>query len=57
MPVKCAFCTQDADSVAYDRENKKIFHVCSIHKNMVADIGEPEYVVSCPNCGCEFGVN
>lgn len=30
---------------------------CRTHASVVNDEGNPEYVDTCPNCGCEFGVN
>lgn len=30
---------------------------CEDHAAVVADEGNPEYVVCCPNCDCKFGVN
>lgn len=30
---------------------------CDDHAGEVADCGNPEYVVQCPNCDCYHGVN
>jgi len=30
---------------------------CEPHASKVTDEGCPEYVDTCPNCGCGFGVN
>jgi hypothetical protein len=35
----------------------KIEFVCDLHAVIVADAESPEYVVDCPNCKCQFGVN
>lgn len=29
---------------------------CEVHAEKVANERSPEYVESCPNCGCKFGV-
>lgn len=50
-------CTASATEIAANREWKgdtKVY--CSKHAQIVVDDGCPEYKVSCPNCGCSFGV-
>ncbi len=58
---KCAYenCDRDAVLVAVGKndEHKKPASYCEEHGYNVADESGPEYIQSCPNCGCTFGVN
>lgn len=40
-----------------DKKASPMGFYCEIHADSVSDEGSPEYVVSCPCCGCLFGVN
>ena len=61
MRKKCQFedCKEDAVGMACGRKYypKKPNNYCKEHQNIVADDHHPEYQVSCPHCGCRFGVN
>lgn len=37
-------------------KDKKVAGYCKQHAELVADDSCPEYIVTCPNCGCQFGV-
>lgn len=61
-------CEQNATDIARGREIYKVFGndpsghpgvgiYCEWHTDTVSEEGSPEYRVSCPNCGCCFGVN
>lgn len=55
-------CSKKAEYLAKGRDDRggghpKIGSYCELHAHMVEDEGRPEYTVSCPNCGCGFGVN
>ena len=62
---QCAFegCTAEATGIACGR---KLFGdspghpepdgYCEKHAKIVSSEREPEYVETCPNCGCTFGV-
>jgi len=50
-------CKKPAIGTAYDRGKDRVLRVCAAHSDLVADRGSPEYLVSCPKCGCHFGVN
>ena len=54
---KCDVCEKKANSVVYDREKGEVMIVCEDCRLKILEKGVPEYVVDCPNCGCEFGVN
>lgn len=56
---KCQWdhCDQPATQVAYGRRRREIGVYCEAHADRVIDQDMPEYTVSCPNCGCGFGVN
>jgi hypothetical protein len=63
---KCQYedCDQDAEVVARGRKgwygekgHPEPNFYCLTHGRMVSDEGSPEYVASCPNCDCIFGVN
>jgi hypothetical protein len=32
-------------------------YYCNRHYDKILDEAHPEYVTTCPNCGCTFGVN
>lgn len=59
MNKRCEYpdCKRAASGEAYDREQSRVMRVCMQHSEIVADRGSPEYLVSCPRCGCHFGVN
>ena len=50
-------CRKLATHTAYDSKNKLIVDCCESHADAIAENEWPEYVVSCPDCGCKFGVN
>lgn len=56
---KCQYpeCDNKATHIAYGREEKEPKLYCDVHADVVCDQQSPEYVTSCPNCGCLFGVN
>jgi hypothetical protein len=56
---KCQYphCDKPATDIVEDRERQKVEFYCADHATDVVDHGRPEYNVSCPNCGCYFGVN
>lgn len=39
-----------------EREPKEFFSLCDEHLKQRIDQGAAEYVPTCPNCGCRFGV-
>lgn len=49
-------CKRKATDLAVGRKTKGS-HFCNAHAELVTDEGSPEYIVSCPLCGCGFGVN
>lgn len=65
--AKCQYedCDAPATRIACGREsymaeakrhpNPAVY--CDVHASMVTDEGYPEYGHTCPNCGCESGVN
>ncbi len=57
--VKCQYpdCNEPATAIADDSEKRQVGFYCDAHAEKVADYNSPEYHVSCPNCGCYFGVN
>ncbi len=66
MP-KCGWedCEADATMKAVGRDESwhgrkghpGLADYCENHGPLVADEGAPEYVETCPHCGCMFGVN
>lgn len=56
---KCEWprCKEAGEVVAYGDDFEQIWLLCRCHANLVLNAPGPEYVVDCPNCGCEFGVN
>lgn len=60
-PKKCFYgdCPLIAVTLAVGREHghKEPQWYCAAHAQIVADERNPEYIESCPNCGCRFGVN
>jgi hypothetical protein len=64
--MDCEFdgCGEPATDLAKGRRHfsgnpghPRVGNYCTKHADVVADEGDPEYVVDCPNCGCQFGVN
>jgi len=58
--ITCGYigCDKPVTNIAAGRVSSKIpRYFCEDHAQIVANEQEPEYVVSCPNCGCRFGVN
>jgi len=55
---KCEWgvCKDKATTLAYDRSGDKVLRVCENHISSVANADRPEYVSSCPNCGCHHGI-
>ena len=53
-------CGNPATSIAENEKRGRpsvIGFYCEQHTSEVSDYNSPEYSVSCPNCGCRFGVN
>lgn len=50
-------CRERATKLVYSRESRSVQVLCEEHAEFVVDQGGPEYIVSCPNCDCLFGVN
>lgn len=50
-------CTEIADSLVYDRAANTVKDVCDRHAYVILDDTCPEYITSCPNCGCGIPVN
>ncbi len=57
--MKCIIdgCKNEGKTLAFGREMGRLGYVCEEHADELSDEGCPEYNVSCPCCGCEFGVN
>ncbi len=57
--MECRFpgCKKDAIFLAAGILNNQPKFYCEEHAVAIADEGNPEYIVDCPNCGCKFGVN
>lgn len=53
----CCECDQPATTVAEHSGTKELGKYCDKHARKAVDFHNPEYHVSCPNCGCDFGVN
>lgn len=58
-PKNCQYpgCDKPATDIAEDRDRNVVDFYCDAHADQTVDSGRPEYRVSCPNCGCGFGVN
>ena len=56
-PRKCEWedCDEPATEIAVG-EKHKLGCYCEKHADIVSDERRPEYNVSCPNCGCQFGI-
>ena len=51
-------CDQPATCIACRRSCEgAVACYCLKHALVVQDEGDPEYLETCPNCGCMFGVN
>lgn len=50
-------CQDNASYIVYDREQAKVLLLCEGHAEIVEYSFHSEYVVFCPNCNCQFGVN
>lgn len=53
----CCECNEPATTVAEHSKTKEVGKYCDKHAREAVDARNPEYHVSCPNCGCDFGVN
>lgn len=58
----CAYedCEKEATDLACgrgERGHPKPKMYCHAHADKVSDEECPEYIVICPNCNCQFGVN
>ena len=49
--------TQMATGDRFNRKDTNIGFFCAPHAYTIADYDSPEYHTTCPNCGCQFGVN
>lgn len=50
-------CKKKATTIVFDRPRLLLVKTCDEHIHTIAENDGPEYIVSCPACGCEFGVN
>lgn len=66
MPTTCEYdgCGKPATRIASGRKADQpnpAYHdvglFCEDHGKMVAQEDSPEYLTTCPNCSCVFGVN
>lgn len=48
-------CTETAVTISSGLSDVAGFY-CQVHADATVEEGAPEYMVSCPNCRCEFGV-
>ena len=58
--MTCAYenCNKPSTTVAYGRtEHPNPASYCDEHADIVTAEDDPEYVVTCRNCHCRFGVN
>ena len=57
--MKCPYeeCTKEANTFVYSREKNKVVKVCFYHAEKIVDEGSPEYIKTCPKCGCLMPVN
>jgi len=57
--AKCEYedCEKDAYDLVYSRKLDKVIETCYDHAKVVVDEGNPEYIQSCPHCGCWIPVN
>lgn len=49
-------CNETAESIVYSNSKDAVMLCCFDHTDKVWDADTTEYGVSCPNCGCKFGV-
>ena len=59
MPKKCNYenCQEEATDWVYCRETGKVIKTCYKHAKIVVDEDNPEYIESCPRCGCWIPIN
>ena len=57
--MKCEVegCDNTQFGVVYDQTDYTLKSVCKSCGEGIIEKRSPEYIVSCPNCFCEFGVN
>jgi hypothetical protein len=48
-------CQEEGEYLAASRSGFGFY--CDEHRHKVTNDGSPEYVTTCPACGCMFGVN
>ena len=53
----CGMCGKPATGLVFGRGDCEVIAVCVKCSDKISDKGNPEYIVGCPNCDCEFGVN
>jgi hypothetical protein len=54
------YCDNLATDIAQGRGERAALPLgfyCDAHAEIASEQQSPEYVESCPNCGCRFGVN
>ncbi len=50
-------CDKKADTLVYVRREDKVIKICLAHARTVVNEDNPEYIESCPHCGCIIPVN
>jgi hypothetical protein len=50
-------CEKLADTLVYDRNERRIRKLCFDHGTQVLDSDSPEYICICENCGCRQPIN
>ena len=50
-------CQKEATDLVYSRKLDKVIETCSRHTREVVDEENPEYVETCPHCGCWIPIN
>ena len=62
-PKHCEYpgCTEKERQLTLNRgdwgDGSKLQWYCLTHADEIVAKGNPEYIVGCPNCNCQFGVN
>lgn len=61
LQIVCYKCDLKAVAMFYQIKSGKVLSACKEHFSELEDIEEKEegceYIVECPNCKCNFGVN
>ncbi len=56
-PCEVEGCTNRSTQIVYRAATATLMLACEQHAYDLIDERDPEYHVTCPNCGCDFGVN